>query len=222
MLELSHEVRRRHLGLWLVGGWNLLLVLLFVLLVPFDDRTVAGVNVWIKPLKFAASVGIYLWTVAWFLPHLTIRARLRNVLGWAVALVLLLENLLLMSQAARGVGSHFNQSTVYDGVVFGAMGLLIAVNSVLVVILLVLFLLRPAELPRPYLWGIRLGLVLLLLSSAEGGLMITRGAHTVGAADGGPGLPLLNWSTTAGDLRPAHLVGLHGLQVLPLDRKSVV
>ena len=40
--------------------------------------------------------------------------------------------------------------------------------------------------------------------------------HTIGAEDGGPGLQFFNWSTIAGDIRSAHFITMHGLQIMPL------
>jgi len=48
-----------------------------------------------------------------------------------VAINMLLEIVLISFQAARGVRSHFNETTPLDGTIFGVMGLAITVNAVL-------------------------------------------------------------------------------------------
>jgi len=40
--------------------------------------------------------------------------------------------------------------------------------------------------------------------------------HTVGGDDGGKGLPVVNWNRGHGDLRIAHFLGMHTLQLFPL------
>ncbi|MGH9161545.1 MAG: hypothetical protein ACRD2X_16380 [Vicinamibacteraceae bacterium] len=210
------EAYRRDALLTRVAVINLALALVMVLLLPFDPRLVSGINPWIKPLKFALSIALYALTVAWYMGEARKHGALRSTVRWGIAVAMMVEIVCITMQAARGTTSHFNIATVFDAAVFQLMGMMIVLNTLFTVGLL--WLLRgPVAAPRAaYVWGLRLGVVLFVLASLEAYAMIARSAHTVGLTDGGPGLPFLNWSTRAGDLRVAHFLGLHSLQILPI------
>jgi len=178
-----------------------------------DPRTLMGEPVWVKPLKFSVSIGLNGAALLWLVTRSPATPFVRGA-ALLSALGLVVEQALIMLQAARGVRSHFNTGTAFDGAVFAGMGAsLVAGVGVATVALAVVFVLRPPQ--DPVLARVaRSGLGLLLLGFVVGAVMLARGGHLVGAADGGPGLPLVGWSTVAGDLRPAHFVGLHGLQAL--------
>lgn len=196
-----------------------------------DPREILGAPAWLKPAKFAVSTGIFCLTLAWIFVYLPDRRRLRAIVGWLTALVFVVEVGIIDLQAWRGTTSHFNVGTTLDGILFSVMGSLILLQTVLTVVVAVV-LWRTRFDVAAFGWALRLGLTLSILGAATGGLM-TRptadqraaaragsrmtiaGAHTVGAPDGGAGLPGTGWSTEYGDLRVPHFIGLHAVQVIP-------
>ncbi|WP_052695218.1 hypothetical protein [Hymenobacter sp. AT01-02] len=200
------------------AGWaHVALLLVCIALLPFDHRMVTGLPVWVKPAKFVLSDLLYIWTLAWLLADLPAPAQ-RTVrrISWAVAVSMGVEILCIVVQAGRGTTSHFNGATATDGMIFSLMGLFIMVNTVVIIWAVFLVWQHRLHGSEAYVWGVRLGLALFLVGSVVGGMMVHLNQHTVGAPDGGAGLPGLGWSTRAGDLRIAHFLGLHALQAIPL------
>jgi len=210
------ELRARNPLLFVVGVAHIILLFILVIIAPFDERQVMGINPWIKPIKFAISIAIYAMTTGWLLYELPLRERVRRRVNWAIASTLVIEIALITMQAARGVTSHFNEATAFDTAVFLVMGTAITINILVAAYITLKFWRTEAKIPAPYLWGIRIGLMIFVLASLEGFVMIFRSAHSVGVPDGGAGLPVVNWSAKGGDLRIAHFFGMHALQVLPL------
>lgn len=182
-----------------------------------DPRQLLGVSVWLKPLKFEISVFIFLMTLRWMIRRYPAGYGPGEWIAKLAALSMAVEITLVNLQAFRGVTSHFNNATWFDSRVFNIMGLFIVVNTLATLSLAWRFWISPPPSIGPgLLAGIRWGLVLMLAGSLQAGAMLSRFAHTVGAPDGGAGLPLVNWSLSHGDLRIAHFLGLHGMQALPL------
>ena len=197
-----------------------------------DPRTITGAPAWLKPAKFGISTSLYTATLAWLFGYITVWPRFKHAMGLVIAAVVVLEVAIIDTQAARGTASHFNTSTPLDTALYAIMG-----SAILVLWLanigLLAALFRQKFTDPAWGWALRLGLTLTILGAALGGLMnrpthaqteslqrhehvAAVGAHTVGAPDGGPGIPVLHWSSQHGDLRIPHFFGLHGIQILPL------
>lgn len=197
-----------------------------------DPRTLDASPIWVKPLKFALSGLAYGLTWSWLCSLITRRERTVRRATAVIVGLLSLELTLIFGQALRGKHSHFNFETVFDAVLYEVMA-----TSIVVVwcgaLVLTLLVLRSDIEDRPRKMAIASGAVLSLIGVGLGALMTVPtgtqltaletgqsidalGAHTVGAPDGGAGLPLLGWSTTGGDLRIPHFVGMHALQALLL------
>jgi hypothetical protein len=196
-----------------------------------DYRVITGAPAWLKPAKFAISVSVYCFTFVWLLGFVRSRPRLARFAANVTVVSFIVEMTVILTQAARGTTSHFNVTTPLNTSLWLTMGAFIVVVWTMNLLLAILVILE--RIPdRPFAWSLRLGLLVSLVGMAAGFFMVRPtpdqraalaagrglrivGAHSVGVADGGPGLPVVGWSTIGGDLRPAHFVGIHAMQLLP-------
>jgi hypothetical protein len=238
MARLLSRLRPSFARLWresapLTGVGLLMLPLLAACLLGLwlDPRSIGAAPAWLKPAKFAASIAVYSLTLAWAFRCLPRHPRVRRWVGAVSAGVFGVEFAIIALQAWRGQLSHFNTGSLLDGALFSIMGAGIVLQTLASVAVAVAFW-RERFADRALGWSLRLGFCITILGASMGGLM-TRptpaqlegmrtarpavvGAHTVGALDGGPGLPGTGWSREHGDLRVPHFFGLHAVQVLPL------
>jgi hypothetical protein len=165
---------------------------------------------WRKPINFGFSLGMTALSIGWA-QGLMRRSR---VLGWTTTALVggasVIELGLITMQTWRGVPSHFNVATDFDGAVFTAMGVSV---GILTLGLLVVggwagFRLRGQT---SALIAFATGIGLLLFASALGADLISRGVAVVEATGDVPAGVLIG---AAGSGKLAHAAGIHGLQVL--------
>lgn len=235
-LTLSHALQQS----WQYNRWITLAGLIHIAAIPLillgwllDPKIILGAPAWIKPLKFAISGAIYCFSFVWLLSYVSGYRRMRHFAANTVGVALLVEVGLITMQVIRGRASHFNYETPFDALVYQIMGGFILSVMILNLILAIWLIIQ--RLPdRVFAWGLRWGVLLAFvgmvvpifmtggptpsqLERMQAGEKVSMiGAHSVGVEDGGPGLPLLGWSTEGGDLRIPHFVGLHGMQLLPI------
>ena len=208
-----HPLLTRYgLSMLALGGVAMLLQLV-------DPRTLAsGVNVWVKPAKFFVSVGVFALTAAWFMGYVRAERRtswLMRMTAGALIASGSFELIYIAFQAAQGLESHFNLSTPFHITMYALMGIGAVTLTATTLPLAWEIVRRPAPgLQRSFVAAVAVGLVMtFVLGGWMGGYMSSQPGHAVGQVGGS--VPVFGWNRLGGDLRIAHLLGIHAEQAIP-------
>jgi hypothetical protein len=217
--DLANDYMTR---IWFFTG--LFMLGIFVLLIPSffsDSRVLDGYSVWAKPLKFSLSLATHFFTLAILSKLLERKYRLSLsiiVVGYSAVVAALFEQLYITLQAARGERSHYNNSTEYGYEMFQLMG----VGAIILVLISLLLGIMIWRYGNKTAVGFRLGAIMGLilgsiLTALFAGYMSSQSSALVGQTISvGDKMPLVGWSRNSGDMRIAHFLATHLMQILPL------
>ena len=215
MIDFIQTLKSRNETLFIFGWICLFIAILFLIFAKTTSTQVYGVNAWYKPFKFAFSTFTFAWAMAWYcsyLPDFNIK-----LFNWTIIVLLGFEIVYIAIQAGKGQLSHYNVSSSFYSAMYSLMALAASLVTIYTAYVGVLFFKHSfPELPNYYVWAIRLGIIVFVIFSFEGFAMGSRMNHSVGALNDNSNWFILGWSKTVGDLRVAHFIGMHALQVLPL------
>jgi hypothetical protein len=212
------DIRQASPLMWWTSLSFLALFVLWVVLANFDSRLFNGISVWVKPAKFALSLAVHMLTLAFgiaLLPIAVRNGRWVNGAAFTMASMSIFELAYIAFRASRGEASHFNASSELAQLLYSAMGLGAAAMMVATAILGMLILRHGGRSLLAQATGssfILAASLTLVIGFTLGGM----GSHWIGGDQtDATGLPIMGWSTTGGDLRVSHFLGLHMMQVLP-------
>lgn len=208
--------------LWWLTAASLAMMALGAIWAGFETRVYQDTLVWVKPFKFALSFVVFFATLAWAAAGLSAQIAQGRALRWMVAYLAAsfwFEMIYIAMQAAQGQASHFNDTSLFHGVMYSVMGFgatLLMVGTAQLGWALVRD--HASAYSADLRFGIAVGFILsAVLTLITAFTLGSNGGHFIGVQPaGGASLPFFGWSAEVGDLRPAHFLALHAMQVIPL------
>jgi hypothetical protein len=220
--------------LWIGFYFSFLCLLVSIFGLIIDDRILQYVPIWLKPFKFSVSSLVFISSILFLLKYIP-NKKFIVVTNKIVSYGLMIELIIIYLQVFRGRMSHFNNQTIEDMILFQIM----AITIVCVWLGFGVYawkLFKTSEYADDMIYkGIQVGAIITFLTmpfaftmpqpsktqlqeiiknKSQIGLVV--GSHTVDEKDPSQTYPLTGWAKTGGDLRIAHFLGLHALQILPI------
>jgi hypothetical protein len=179
-----------------------------------DERTLREVGVWIKPMKFMAATALFAWTTVWLAELANASVTHTEAYKWICGLIVftsMFEVVYITYQAFQGEASHYNNTDPFHAMMFGVMALAaVGLTTSQAWLAWEIWAARESDSLSVSALGVIIGLTLTFVLSTISGFML--GGNQPPA---GQGLPVVGWHLYK-DIRPAHFLGVHAQQLIPL------
>jgi len=193
--------------MWLACGLTYILSLK-------DVRTLRGVGIWVKPMKFMAATALFVWTTVWAATLANSALTYGQAYIGITALIVItsfFEVAYITYQAWQGAASHYNDSDTWHIFMFGLMGFAaVGLTASQAWLAWEIWTAHGTDPLSATAWSVILGLTLTFVLSTISGFML--GGKQPPA---GKGLPIVGWHFYK-DIRPSHFMGVHAQQLIPL------
>jgi hypothetical protein len=182
----------------------------------FDKTEVLGKNAWYNPMKYYLSIGIFIWSMGWYLYFLNNIVQ-RKILTWCLLIISFIQTSIVLLQSIRGLPSFYTNNTPFNNLVFNFQLTNYVVFFVLMLVITYLFYFQKKNSKsQHFTWGIRLGMIVFLTGLLIGFYMLI---NFINANDNNYNVALneivFNKKKQGNFIIPFFL-GIHGLQIIPL------
>jgi hypothetical protein len=179
-----------------------------------DARTLRDVGIWFKPMKFMAATALFAWTTAWLVFISKSSVGSSTSFNWITALLIstsLFEVVYITYQGSQGLPSHYNNSDPLHLFLFGLMAVAaVGLTFSQAWLAWEIWKEQHSQEMSVVTVGVLIGLVLTFLLGTFSGFLLGGNQPPTGH-----GLPIVGWHLQ-GDIRPAHFLGVHAHQLIPL------
>lgn len=210
-IRFLKELHKRNNVFFYLGVGLVILFMIFLSTFTICQHPVYKICSWLKPFKFALTFAIYVASLGWYMEYLktSLGERWIKCLSWVVSILILSEMGITLMQSLLTSDTGIDQHLYILG------NLIIVTNTAVATYIGLQFFRKISIKPISYLWGIRSGFIIFILSGVLGAFILRRYGQTPPNPDQ-YGIPFTNFSSVRDILVSLHFLGIHSLQLLPL------